>query len=191
MVSTCPLIFKSSRPFTNRLGIVQKTLITIDITVTFMFHCLFFFLVFLQGLGIYLFFRFLLILPAKFTIRQVHFCFWLSLGMVVWSRLGVCISKSQRNLCFSFCRTDSGLCIYLLFIWSNLNFLYNSLWMNFSTQSCLVFYSFCANLLHSLIIWLIFSSLSPHNLHLLFCCVLSLFALVLFVIIIIIIIAFC
>ena len=46
------------------------------------------------------------------------------------------------------------------------------------TQSCLVSYSFCANLLHSLIMWLTVSSLSPHSLHLLFCCVLSIPALI-------------
>ena len=40
-------------------------------------------------------------------------------------------------------------------------------------QSCLVLYSFCANLLHSLIMWLIIPSLSTHNLRLLFCCILS------------------
>ena len=34
-------------------------------------------------------------------------------------------------------------------------------------------YSFCANSLNSLIMWLTVSSLSPHNLHLLFCSVLS------------------
>ena len=39
-------------------------------------------------------------------------------------------------------------------------------------------YSFCANLLHSLILWLMVSSLSPHNLHLLFCCILSILALI-------------
>ena len=46
-------------------------------------------------------------------------------------------------------------------------------WITYPTQSSLVSYSFCANLLHSLIMWLIVSSLSPHNLHLLFCCILS------------------
>ena len=39
-------------------------------------------------------------------------------------------------------------------------------------------YSFCANLLHSLTICLIVSSWSPHNEHLLFCCVLSILALI-------------
>ena len=38
--------------------------------------------------------------------------------------------------------------------------------------------SFSANLLHSLIMWLIISSLSPHNLHFLFCCILSILALI-------------
>ena len=46
------------------------------------------------------------------------------------------------------------------------------------TQSCLALYSFCANLLLSLIMWLIVSSLSPHSLHLLLCCVLSVLALI-------------
>ena len=46
------------------------------------------------------------------------------------------------------------------------------------TQSCLAFYSFCANLLHSLIMWLMVSSLSSHGLHLLFCCVLSILTLI-------------
>ena len=43
---------------------------------------------------------------------------------------------------------------------------------------CLVLYSFCANLLHSLI-WLIVSFWPPNNLHLLFCYVLSILALTL------------
>ena len=53
MVSTYPLISKSSSPFNNPLGIVPSAPITIDITVTFMFHR---FLVFWQGLAIHLFF---------------------------------------------------------------------------------------------------------------------------------------
>ena len=46
--------------------------------------------------------------------------------------------------------------------------MHNSQWITFSNQSCPVLYSLCANLLHSLIMWMIVSSLSPHNLHLLF-----------------------
>ena len=44
------------------------------------------------------------------------------------------------------------------------------------TLSCLDLYSFCDNLLHSLIMWLIVSSLSPHSIHLLFCCVFPILA---------------
>ena len=47
-----------------------------------------------------------------------------------------------------------------------------------STQSWLVLYFFCVNFVHSLIMWLIVSSLSAQNLHLLFCCVLSIISLV-------------
>ena len=46
-----------------------------------------------------------------------------------------------------FSRTGAGLCIYRLLVWSNLNFLHVSL--------CLVVYTFCADLLHSLIIIII------------------------------------
>ena len=99
-------------------------------------------------------------------------------GLLVGIRWSVCTLKSHRSLCVSFSRTDAGLCIHHLLVWSNLNFLHISQWITLPTQSCLAFYSFCANLLHSLIMWLIVSSLSPHSLHLMFCCVLSILALV-------------
>ena len=65
------------------------------------------------------------------------------------------MSKSLRGLCVSFSRADSGFCIYHLFVWTNLNFLHNSQWITFPTQSCLVLCSFLANLLYSLIIIII------------------------------------
>ena len=86
------------------------------------------------------------------------------------------MSKSYRSLCVLFSRTGAGLCIYHLFVWSNLNFLHISQWITLPTQSCQVLYFFCANLLHSHIMWLIVSSLSPHSLPLLFCCVLFILA---------------
>ena len=49
------------------------------------------------------------------------------------------MSKSHRSLCVSFSRTDSGLCIYHLFVWSNLNFLHNSQWITLPAQSCQVY----------------------------------------------------
>ena len=90
--------------------------------------------------------------------------------MFFWPRLDdpfVCLSPIGVYVSFSW--TDAGLCIYYLFIWSNFSFLHISRWITLPNQSCLVLYSFCANLLHSLIMWLLVSSLSPHNLHLLFC----------------------
>ena len=54
---------------------------------------------------------------------------------ISWS---VCISKSQRDLCDLFSRTNYG-----LFVWSNLIFLHNSRWITFPTQSCLILYYFC------------------------------------------------
>ena len=87
--------------------------------------------------------------------------------------------KSHWSLCVTFSRRAAGLCIYHLFVWSNLDFLHNSQWVTLPTHSCLFSYSFCANLLHLLIMWLIVSSLSLHNLHLLFCCILSILSLVL------------
>ena len=50
------------------------------------------------------------------------------LAEIKWS---ISLSKSQRNLCVSFSRTDSWLCKYHVFVWSNLNFLNYSQWMSF------------------------------------------------------------
>ena len=52
---------------------------------------------------------------------------------IMWS---VCISKSPRNWCVSFCRTNSALSIYHLLVWSNFNLLHNSKYITF--QSSLV-----------------------------------------------------
>ena len=105
------------------------------------------------------------------------------LAKIRWS---VSISKFQKILYVSFSRADSELCIYNLFVWSNLNFLHKnhlgspwilhknhleSPWITLPTQLCLVLYSPCAHLMHSLIMWLIVSFLSQHNLDLLWCCV--------------------
>ena len=68
--------------------------------------------------------------------------------------------------------------MYNLVVWPNWNFLHIFPWITLPIQSCLTLYSFWANLLHSLIMWLIVSSLSLHSLHLLFCCVLSILTLI-------------
>ena len=99
-------------------------------------------------------------------------------GLLAEIRWSVCMSKSHRSFCVSFSRTGARLCIYHLLLWSNLNFLHISQWIAWPIQSCQALYSFCANLLHSLIMWLMVSSLSSHSLYLLFCWVLSILALI-------------
>ena len=181
MVSASPLISMSSCAFINPLVTVPRTPITIDINVTFMFNSFFTSLArsrYLSFFSISFNFTQWSARTAKSTILQVFLLIIIRSGRLAEIKLSVCMSKSQRSLCVSFSRTDTGLCIYHLFVWSNLNVLHISRWITLSTQSCLVLYSFCANLLHSLIMWLVVSSLSPHNLHLLFCCVLSILALI-------------
>ena len=145
-----------------------------------MFHCFFNSLASSRYLSFYsLSFSFILwsARTGKSTILQVLFFLLIikSSGFLAEIRWFVCMSKSRRNLRVSFFGTDAGLSIYHLFVWSNLNLLHTSQWITLPTRSCLVLYFFCANLLYLLIMWLIVSSLSPHNLHLLFSCVLSIF----------------
>ena len=182
MVCTCPLSSKSSSPFSNLLMTVPSEPITIGITVIFMFHSLFRSLARSRYLSLFAFFQFYLVVSQNgkvhYSVGSIfyfEFSFFLTIswsGRLVEIRWSVCISKSQRILCVSFSRADFGLCVYYLILWSSSNFLHNYQWITFHTQSCLVFNSFCANVLYSLIKWLIVSSLSPHYL-LLFCYVLS------------------
>ena len=139
-----------------------------------------------QGQGTYLSFHVpsnLFCGPPGQQSRQFYkFSFFLLIimrfGLLARIRSSVWMLKSHRSLCVSFFRTGAGLCICHLFVWSNWNFLHISQWITLPTQSYIALYSFCANLLHLFIMWLIVSSLSPHSLHLLFCCVLSILALI-------------
>ena len=166
--------------FIYPLVTVPSMLIAIGITVTFMFHSFFSSLARSRYLSLFsLSFSFIVSQSGK-VYYSAGFFFLMTItksGCLAEIKWSVCISKSQRNLRVSFSGTDSELCIYCLFVESNLNFLYNSLWITFPTQSCLVLYSFCANLLHSLIMWLIVPFQSPHNLHKRFSNVLSIFGL--------------
>ena len=169
MVSTPPPTSKSSRPFSY---------ITIGTIVTFMFHSFFNSLARSRCLSFFSHsFSFILwsVGTAKSTIWQVLFSFSffflliiIRSGLLAEIRCSVRMSKSHRSLCVSFSRTGAGLCIYHLLVWSDLKF-FAHFPVDHLADPCLVLYSFCANLLHSLIMWLIVSSLSPHSLHLLFC----------------------
>ena len=186
IVSTRLPTSKSSRPFNNPLVTVRNAPITIGTIVTFMFHSFFNSLARSRYLSFFSFsFRFILWSAgtAKSTILQILFLLLIIMmsGLLAGIRWSVYMLKSHRSLCESFSKTGAGLCIYHLFVWSNWNFLHISQWITFPTQSCLPLYSFCANLLHSRIMLLIVSSLSLHCLHLLFCCILSILALIWFV----------
>ena len=157
MVSTRVLLSNSSSPFTSSLVTLLKAPIITGITVTFMFHNFFSFLTGLKNLFLFSL-SFIFTLWSAETAKSIiwQFFFIISMaGRLTEIRESIFISKSQRSLCVSFSRTDSGLSIYYLFIWWNLNFLHNSRWINFPTQSCLVLFSFCVNLLHSRIMLLI------------------------------------
>ena len=111
------------------------------------------------------------------------FFWWLLLGLVFSSRLGdLFVSQNTSNVASQSRGRIPG-CAYTYHVWSNLNFLYNSQWTTLLTELSLVLNSFCDNLLHSLIMRLIVSSVSPHDLHLLFCWVLSILALIWFLLI--------
>ena len=178
MVSTRPPTSKSSSPFSNPLVTVPNAPITIA-----MFHSFFNSLTRSSYLSFFSH-SFIFIQwsagTVKSTILQV-LCFLLIIiksGLLAGIRRSVCMLKSHRCLCVVFSRTGAGFCIYHLLVWLNLNFLHISQWITLPTQSCLTLYSLCAHLLRSLIIWLMVSSLSPHSLYLLFCCVLSILALI-------------
>ena len=148
IVSTRPPTSKSSRPFKNPLVIVPKAPVTISTIVTFMFHSFFQFSSKVEVL--ILLFTFLQIYSVVRRDSKVdNFANDLFLliiirsGLLAGIRWSVCMLKSHRSLCESFSRTGSGLCIYHLFVWSNLNFLLISQWITLPTQSCLAIYSLC------------------------------------------------
>ena len=105
------------------------------------------------------------------------FC-WLSQGLVIWPRIGdPIVSQNSREICVSHSPGQILGCAHTIWSYRQISIFFLQFSVNhFPTQSCLVLCSFCANFLHSLIVWVIVSSLSPHNLHLLFCCVLSILA---------------
>ena len=134
IVSICHLISKSSSLGTYSLVSVPSTTITIGITVIFMFHS------FSNSLAksrysSFFSFSFNLTLwsagTVQFTIWLVLFFCWLSLGLVVWPRLGdPSVSRNTREVC--------ALSIYHLFVWfTSFFFFYSNISLNFLSSSVL------------------------------------------------------
>ena len=85
------------------------------------------------------------------------------------------VSQSPREFYAShFLKTDSGLCIYYLPVWSNFSLLHNFQLITFLTLLYLHQYSSCV----SSLIWLTVLSLSPHSQQLPFSGMISIFALI-------------
>ena len=125
VVSTHPLISKSSSPRTNPLLTVRRAPITIVITITFMFHS--FFLIPWQVPGTYLSFRFRSILLFGQPVQQrphfgmFSFSYWLSLGLVVWPRLGnLFLSQNPRGVWASFSPGQILDCAYTISLYGQI-----------------------------------------------------------------------
>ena len=103
MVSTHPLISKSSSPFSNPLVMVPRVPITIGINVTFIFHSFFNSLARSRYLSFFSFsFNFTQwsVKTATSTILQVLFLLIIiRSGPLAEIRWSVCMSKSHRSLC--------------------------------------------------------------------------------------------
>ena len=120
---------------------------------------------------------------AKSTIRQVLFFCWLfcCLAEIRWS---VCILKSY-SIFLRVILKDGFRVVHILLV-RMVKFKFLAQFPVDHIPHAFVFsliLSFFANPLYSLITWLSISSLSPHNLQSLFCCVLSIFTLTYFVLI--------
>ena len=162
----------------SRLGslvTVPRVPITIATKVTFMFHSFCQFSSKVEVLiFLFPFLQFYSVVSWDSKVNNfVNSLFFVDYYMAT-IRWSLSMLKSHKSLCVLFSRTGAELYIYHLLVWLNLNCLHISSWIFLPTQSCLVLYSFCANLLHSLIMWLMVSYLSLHSLHLLFCWVLVL-----------------
>ena len=130
MVSTRPLTSKSPSPLSNPLVTVPNASIIISKIVTCMFRSSL-----ARSMYLYFFslsFSFILwsAVTAKSTILQVLFFLLIIIrsGLLAEIRWSVCMSKSYRCLCVLFSRTGAVLCIYHLFVWSNLNCFHISQW---------------------------------------------------------------
>ena len=168
MISICPLIFIYSSPSNNPLGSVPKVPITIGMIVTFMYHIFFQFPNKVQVL-ILLFtsFQFYSVVSRDSKVHNLASspCFIMffsalliiiSSDLLVEIRRSVCMSKSHRSLCIIL--LDRFWVVYIPFVrMVKFKFLAQLPLDDLAHPFCIVLYYFCANLLHSLIMWLTIS----------------------------------
>ena len=162
MVSTRPLISKSSNPCTNSLETVRRAPITIGITVTLMFYR------FLLSSKVQVFFTFILLYSVVSRDGKVHYS--------AKSTILLTISRSGR--------LAEMICLYLKIPEKFVSHSQGGFWVLYIPfvrmvkfkvlapfpvedlpHSVVSYTLFCVNLLHSLIMWWINSFLLPHNLY--------------------------
>ena len=156
MISARPLISMSSSHCTKSLVTVSWAPITIGITVTYMFHS---FSIPNQGPGIYLSFRFRLMFSVVSRDSKVKYFasspFIFADYYKVWSYSRDLVILLYFKFIVEFVRLillDKCWVVHIPFVrMVNFTFLHHSQWVALSTLSCLILYSFCANLLHSLV----------------------------------------
>ena len=152
MVPTCYLISQSSSSFSISLRIIPSPPISISITVTSMFRSFFNYLGRYIYLSIcWLFFQFYSVVFRDGKIQN-------SAGSIfvdyqnVWLSLAIRLNQKFKNYLVSLFLQDGFLVVHIPFFgWANLNSFDNSHWVTFPTQPYLVLYTFCINLLHSLL----------------------------------------
>ena len=169
MVFTRPLISKSSSLFNNPLVIVRRAPITISINVTFFSHNLLgFFFSFLarsRYLSLFSFsFNFTQHSPqfSKYAFFSFSFLFFFFFFLLIIKKVFksgrdffyLYVSQNPKGVCASHSLGHILDCSYTIYSYGqNWNFLNSSQWITLTTKSFLVLYSFCANLLHSIIIF--------------------------------------
>ena len=167
MVLARPPNFQLFQPPYQGFGIVPSIPVTLVITVTLMFLLSSKVQVIVSP---FVFFDFHSMVrwdgKVHYSAGSLSFSFFFLLSITKAGLLSE-ITQSQRTLCVPFSRNKFWLVLISFVTMIKFQFLAQFSVDIFPTQSCLVLYSFCATLLHSLIMWLIVL-LSPHNLHLLF-----------------------
>ena len=146
MVSIRPPISNSSRTLSQPLGTVQIEPNTSGITAPLCFTA---FLVLWQSpklVSLLTFFDYHFVVRQDVKLNSTPS----SLYLLIITRSGLYVSQNPSEFYVS---QDRFWFVHLVG-WSNYIVLHNSKWILFLTLLCLVLYSFCASLLHSLIIWI-------------------------------------